>query len=185
MATSEPRVSLTSVALCFRQSHPEFRESVLKAYYAYHAEHFRCVPQGHNFLNGSRESACSWCGRTREQVRWDELPPECADRPPMPDIEDTILSEEKKMWLLLDRAEKEVPALVAKHGMSGETLAMLYHTYGYDPETVASVVTVPPQMLAGYHAAMELERDRSRAAQVKVVVRVAENPVSKSEKDNS
>lgn len=56
--------------------------------------------------------------------------------------------------------------------MSGETLAVLHHTHGYDPETVDGVVSVPPQIMADYHTAMETERDRSRAAIVREVVTV-------------
>ena len=88
----------------------------------------------------------------------------------MPKIKDEVLNEEQKAFALLARAEKEVPKLVTKLGMSGETLATLHHTYGYDPETVASIVPVLPHILAAYHAAMETERARSRAAQVKEVV---------------
>ena len=153
-------------------AHPETRDGVMKAYHAYNVPHFRLDPKAHNFPTLLRESACQWCGRTREQVRWDELPPECAKRPPVPEIEDVILDEERKAFALLDRAEKEVPKLVAKLGMNGETLAVLHHTHGYDPETVASIVDVPPQMLADYHAAMETERARSRAAQVKEIITV-------------
>ena len=153
-------------------AHPEARDEVMKAYHAYNVPHFRLDPKAHNFPTALRESACQWCGRTREQVRWDELPPECAKRPPVPEIEDVILGEERKTFALLARAEKEVPKLAAKLGMNGETLAVLHHTHGYDPETVASIVDVPPQMLADYHAAMETERARSRAAQVKQIITV-------------
>lgn len=158
------------IALEYFAAYPEARDSVMKAYHAYNVPHFRCDPKAHNFGSSRRESACRWCGRTREQVRWDDLPPECAKRPQVPEIEDVILDEERKAFALLARAEKEVPKMVAKHGMNGETLAVLHHTYGYDAETVASIVAVPPQMLAEYHAAMERERALSRAAQVKEVI---------------
>ena len=160
------------IALEYFRENPEARDGVMKAYHAYNVPHFRCDPKAHNFPTALRESACVWCGRTREQVRWDELPPECAKRPPVPEIEDVILGEERKAFALLARAEKDVPKLVVKLGMNGETLAVLHHTHGYDPETVASIVDVPPQMLADYHAAMETERARSRAAQVKEVITV-------------
>jgi len=150
----------------------EARNGVMKAYHAYNVPHFRSHPKAHNFGSAMRESACRWCGRTRDQVRWDELPPECAKRPVVPEIKDVILGEERKVFALLARAEKDVPKLVAKLGMNGETLAVLHHTHGYDPETVASIVDVPPQMLADYHAAMETERARSRAAKVKEVITV-------------
>lgn len=160
------------IALKYFRENPEARDGVLKAYHAYNVPHFRCDQKAHNFGSSLRESACQWCGRTREQVRWDELPPECAKRPPVPEIEDAILGEERKAFALISRAENEAPKLVAKLGMNGETLAVLHHTHGYDPETVASIVAVPPQMLADYHAAMQAERARSRAAQVKEVITV-------------
>ena len=152
----------------------------MKAYHAYNVPHFRCDPKAHNFGSSLRESACRWCGRTREQVRWDELPPECAKRPPVPGIEDVILGEERKAFALLARAEKDVPKLVARLGMNGETLAGLHHTHGYDPETVTMALEVPHSELAmkikalrpDYEAAMETERARSRAAQVKEVITV-------------
>jgi len=144
----------------------------MKAFHAYHVPHFRCDPKAHNFTSSLRESACRWCGRTREQVRWDDLPAECAKRQPSPEIEDVIIGEERKAFDLFARAEKEVPKLVAKLGMSGESLAALHHTHGYDPETVTGIVDVPPQMLADYHAAMQSERVRSRAAQSKEAITV-------------
>jgi alanyl-tRNA synthetase len=105
-------------------------------------------------------------------VRWDDLPPQCQKRPELPDIADTIQGEEEKAFALLDKATREVPKIVAKRGMSGETLAVLHHTHGYDPETVDGVVSVPPQIMADYYTAMETERDRSRAAIVREVVTV-------------
>jgi hypothetical protein len=157
------------VAEYFREN-PAARDGVMKAFHAYHVPHFRCDSQAHNFGSSLRGSSCLWCGRTREQVRWDELPPECAKRPPVPEIKDVILGEERKVFALLYRAEKDVPQLVAKLGMNGATLAVLHHTHGYDPETVASIVDVPPPMLEDYHTAMEAERARSRSAQVKEVI---------------
>lgn len=164
--------SSRQIALQYFRENPEARDGVIKAYYAYHVPHFRCDSTAHNFSGSMRESGCVWCGRTREQVRWDELPPECAKRPLMPEIEDVILREERKAFALLALAEKGVPKLVAKLGMTGETLAVLHHTHGYDLETVASIVDVPPQILSDYHAAMETERARSHAAQVKEVITV-------------
>ena len=147
-------------------AHPEAKDGVMKAYYAYHVEHFRCDTKGHNFTNGSRESKCQWCQRSREIVRWDDLPPECQKRPVSADvpIADEILGEEEKAFALLDKAARIVPKIVEKMGMSGETLAMLHHTHGYDPETVSGVVDVPPALIAKYHEAMTREQSRSRAA---------------------
>ena len=90
----------------------------------------------------------------------------------LPDVADVIRGEEEAAHALLGKAERDAKKLVSKMGMSGETLAVMHHTYGHDPETVATVIDVPPQMLAGYHAAMEMEKARCRAAQKKTVVTV-------------
>lgn len=164
---------MMTIDLQYFREHPDARDGVMKAYYAYNVPHFRSDPKSHNFGSSQRESACHWCGRTREQVRWDELPPECAKRPPVPEIEDVILGEERKAFALLARAEKDVPKLLAKLGMlNGETMAILHHTYGYDPETVSGVVDVPPVMIMEYNEAMMREQARSRAAIKREIVMV-------------
>lgn len=155
-------------SLYFKE-HPDAKDGVLKAYHAYHAAHLR-HPFAHKFSGPDRESCCEWCGRTRELVRWDELPGHCQQRPERPDVEDVIRGEETKAFALFKKAEAVVPKLVARLGMSGGTLAILHHTHGYDPETVAGVVDVPAQAMADYHAAMELEKTRSRAARKKTLI---------------
>ena len=163
---------LRSMASNYFSEHPAAKDEVMKAYFAYHTQHIRDNPGAHNFAGPWRDCECQWCGRSRELVRWDDLPPQCQKRPEPPDIADTIRGEEEKAFALLDKANREVPKLVAKLGMKGETLAVLYHTHGYDPETVDGVVPVPPQIMEDYHTAMETERDRSRAAIVREVVTV-------------
>lgn len=163
---------LRSIASNYFGEHPDAKDEVMKAYFAYHTQHIRDNPVAHNFAGPWRDCECQWCGRSRELVRWDDLPAQCQNRPELPDIAATIQAEEEKAFALLDKATREVPKLVAKLGMSGETLAVLHHTHGYDPETVDGVVNVPPQIMADYHAAMEAERDRSRAAIVREVVTV-------------
>lgn len=150
--------------------HPGAKDEVVKAHFAYHIQHIRDNPGAHHFAGPWRHCECHWCGRSREQVRWDDLPAQCQHRPELPDIAGTIRGEEERAFALSDKATREVPKLVAKLGMSGETLAILHHTHGYDPETVAGIVDVPPQMLTDYHTAMEEERCRSRAAFVRDVI---------------
>lgn len=161
---------MRSIVEKYFEGHPDAKDEVMKAYFAYHTQHIRDNPGAHNFTGPWRDCECQWCGRSRELVRWDDLPAQCQKRPELPDIADTIRGEEEKAFALLDKATREVPKLVAKLGMSGETLAVLHHTHGYDPETVDGVVNVPPQIMADYHTAMETERDRSRAAIVREVV---------------
>ena len=115
---------------------------------------------------------CFWCGRTRENVRWDDLPAECQSRPSDAElgISESLESEEKKAHAIHEKAKVHVPRLVTKMGMSGETLATLHHTHGYDPETVSGVVDVPPEIMEAYNASMETERSRSRDAIVREVI---------------
>ena len=167
---------MQNIVTSYFQSHPEARDGVMKAWYAYHAPHFRCDPSSHNFSSALRESRCAWCGRSREDVRWDNLPSECQKRPQIAEIDDTIFDEEKKAFALFGRADVEVPKLVEKFGLSGSTLATLHHTHGFDPETVAGIVDVPKQMIEDYHTAMEKERELSRSSQVKKLISVQISP---------
>ena len=163
---------LQSLAIGYFEEHPETKDGVTKAFHAYHVPHFRFHSAAHNFLSSSRTCECFWCGRTRENVRWDDLPAECQKRPSSADIEipDVLESEEKTAHALFEKAKTHVPKLVRKLGMSGATLAILHHTHGYDPETVAGVVDVPAEVMAGYHHEMETERCRSRKAIVREVI---------------
>lgn len=156
--------SLKQIAVRYFEEHPQARDGVMKAYYAYHANHFRLEPKGHNFTSGDRHSKCLWCGRSREMVRHDNLPPECLERPKVANIEDSILDEEVSALNLLSRAEKEVPNLLRKMGVSGKTLAVLHHTYGYPPETVADFTLVSDAMMEEYKFFMKAESERSRHA---------------------
>ena len=168
--TPEAAKPLRPIVDKYFEEHLDAKDEVMKAYFAYHTQHIRDNPGAHNFAGPWRDCECQWCGRSRELVRWDDLPAQCQNRPELPDIAATIQGEEEKAFVLLDKATREVPKIVAKLGMSGETLAVLHHTHGYDPETVDGVVNVPPQIMADYQAAMETERDRSRAAIVREVV---------------
>jgi hypothetical protein len=164
---------------------PEDVNAVMKAYHAYHVDHFRSHRKAHNFLSSSRISECEWCGRTREDVRWDTLPPECQMRPAYADIPigDALTEEEAKAHAVYDRAKGDVPRLVKKMGMSGNTLAKLHHTHGYDPETVSGIVDVPQDVMEEYHSSMEIERDTSRKAIVREVVTCVFDETAKQAED--
>ena len=170
--TLEVAKPLRPIVEKYFEEHPDAKDEVKKAYFAYHTQHIRDNPGAHNFAGPWRDCECAWCGRSRESVRWDDLPAQCQKRPELPDIADTIRGEEEKAFSLLEKATREVSKIVAKLGMSGNTLAILHHTHGYDPETVDSVVPVPPHIMADYHATMETERERSRVAIVREVVTV-------------
>ena len=162
---------ISAIAHQYFKDHPDAKDEVMKAFFAYHT-HLRGHPEAHNFLTSLRESECQWCGRSREMVRWDDLPPQCAKRPFVPEIKDCIRSEEEKAFALLEKAAKDAPKLVAGMGMSGETLAVLHHTHGYDPETLAGVVRIPDELMKDYHMEMEKQRALSRACHVKEVINV-------------
>lgn len=160
------------IADAYFKANPEAKDDVMAAYYAYHAGHFRTEPFGHNFTSGLRESKCVWCNRSREMVRHDELPPICLNRPDLKDVAEVIRDEEVIAFGLFAKAEADVKRAVAKRGMSGDTLAILYHTHGHDPETVAAITEVSPQAMADFYANMEVERARSRASMKRTVVTV-------------
>ena len=144
--------------------HPEARNDVTKAWYAYLAPHFLLTADGHNFTSTLRESRCVWCGRSREMVRWDDLPPACHLRPPIPGIADCIKCEESVAFRLIDKAADFVGSYIAANGLSGATLAKLHHTHGYDPETVAAFFPINHEQMSDYQSEMEMERAKSRGA---------------------
>lgn len=137
-----------------------------KAVYAYH-EH--ALPLSHFFNSNNRTARCVQCERSREQVRWDELPAHCAG--PYSSMlargkekaESILMDEEKNYSRLIDSAKDMVPRFIAKMGINGKTLAILHHTHGYEPEVVAGIVDVDRQSMIDYESEMEIERSRSRA----------------------
>ena len=147
-----------STARTYFAEHPDAMDEVRKATFAYHFNHIRVHPQAHNFSSVLPSAACRWCRRTREQVRWDDLPPECGNRPELPEVAATVKAEEQKAWARVAAAEKEVPALIAK----GLTLADLHRTHGFDPDTVAAIVPVSREMWSQYEHQMQEERELSR-----------------------
>ena len=140
--------------------HPQSKDEVMKAYYAYHIPHYRLNPKSHNFLNGSRYSACVWCHRTREQVRWDDLPPECDS---IPDdahslIEDVILKEEQQYVRLSNRSESIIKKILKERKMSGSTLAFIKQTYGILPEDVCDILDIDYEVSLRKDFEMEEEK---------------------------
>lgn len=156
--------ALRTIADKYFSENPEQKDHVMKAYHAFHVNHFREHSESHHFLNGNRDCECFWCSRSREQVRHDSLPAECLAHPDASvlDIETVIANEEAKAHALFERAKSVVPAFIRKHGLTGESLATLHHTFGFDPETVAGVVDVPESLISDYHERMNEERQLSR-----------------------
>src|ERR1051326_5480244 len=133
---------MTSIVKKYFEDHPDDKNHVIKAYYAYHTPHFRLTSKGHNFTNGSRYCKCIWCERSREEVRHDDLPAECLNRPKIEGIQNVIQSEEERYYYLLSRADKEIPKIIKKLGLNGKTLAILHHTCGYDLDTAQTVLNI-------------------------------------------
>lgn len=164
-------------------SRPDIRMVMAKHHYGMSLAHFSEAPGAHNFTSADPQSACAWCGRTRLAVKFDDLPPECSARPASAgtSLPVSILSEEHRYFKLLERAERDVPAVIAQRGMSGATLEYMHATLGYDPEVVDSVVPVPKGMLVEYERRREEARTLSRQRQVRTVVTVAQPPAGQSQ----
>lgn len=161
------------IARQYFEEHPEEKDGVLKAWYAFHAPHWRVMPDMplHNFTSSQRWSKCINCGRSREEVRYDELSPRCLQHVKPMDIAEVLADEARSFLALLERAKTFVPKFIEKNKLNGETLAILHHTYGCDPETVASVCNVEiKSFMADYEQSMEEERARSRACQKKEII---------------
>jgi hypothetical protein len=161
------------IAVDYFSKHPDAKDEVIRAYLAYHTTHFRDHPNAHNFEGPWRNNICKWCGRSRELVRWDDLPVGCQSRPSWINdlsIESIIKDEEEKYYNLNKRAVVEVPKLIAKMGLSGDTLSTLHHTYGYCPEIISDIVDISDEIMEQYNAKMDGERDLSRKAWTPKVV---------------
>lgn len=157
------------------EEHPEARAGVMKAFYAFNAGHYRAeeLPV-HNFTSAARLSQCVWCGRSREDVRYDDLPPECLKRPADADksIAAVIYGEEERCFAIMDKAKTHIPKLLEKLGpLTGELLAVLHHTYGYPPEVVEDVVEVPKQLLEGYNTEMAAFSQKSRESRKITIIK--------------
>jgi hypothetical protein len=147
---------------------PDAYDDVHKAAVAFHTE--RWEPGAHYFSSSLRQSKCFWCGRSREQVRYDDLPPECAKHEEPSDIAAIILKGEFAAIKLLDSAESFIPRFFEENTITGESLAVLHHTHGFDFETICGVEPKAELMHADYELFMNAERARSRAAQKKAEI---------------
>jgi len=125
----------------FFLNNPAARDEVIKAVFAYHYVHFSEHPAAHNFTNGSRYCACRWCGRTRELVRWDDLPPTCSNRPKSQPIEQTIFDEEARSFALIKEAGPKVQKAVRRFGsLNAECVKFLWETHGIDKEIAVTCI---------------------------------------------
>ncbi len=116
------------VAEDYLKTHPEAWEGIKKATYAYHNPN---LPTAHVFYDKERTAPCELCGRTREDVRWDALPPQCAERKTVT-ITEVIAREEVRFDKVMVRAEK-LAATLDVSTLTGEDLSTFHHTHGIDP----------------------------------------------------
>lgn len=157
----------------YSQEHPEAKDGVIRASYAYHSinntgDHkwprFPHVDYhtGYNIFQDNeldpfshlRDDQCMVCGRTRREVRWDSNPPECAGWKPT-DIEGTILNEEKSFIDLLEKSGPLIKKVIKKRGLSGGTLSFLHHTHGIDIEVVEHHVELTNELRSDYDVEWE------------------------------
>ena len=143
---------MKSKLLEYFESHPEARNQVMKAYYAYHAD----VTQDHSHkFEKTVESRCAECGRTREEVRWDELPPTCLKWKEPESVSSIIHNEEKKYWKLVSRMEPFVGKFFKDKAVTGEHLAYLHQTHGFPAEDVCEIMGVKFESVRADYEASE------------------------------
>lgn len=161
IATSKSEI----VDTYFNNSNPDAQNDVLRALFAYGFVHFREHPEAHLFNGPWRDCRCEWCNMSREEVRWcEELPYRCQKRPEWINkysIEDILTQETQKYEALLERGKTEIPKFIKKHGLTGETLSVLFHTYGHTPDEVADHFIIPDDVKTEYDQLMEIEKQRS------------------------
>lgn len=144
----------------------EALQGAKKAYFAYHADERE--GGAHAYWRDGRFATCCWCGRQRFEVRHDNLPAKCQERPDdwPPDVENVIRGEEEKAFELLEEAQDEIPEMVdcEPEELDGARIAKLQHTHGYQPVTVESALgfEMSKQQRREYEDEMQRHREASR-----------------------
>lgn len=108
--------------------------------------------RAHKFLGKWSSSACEWCGRTRGEVRFDNLPPHCLERPERMPL--TPMNEDA--WRVLDRACKIVLPILRKRELTPQLLVVLHRTLGFPMEVVATITPVSNKEKLEYQKLMAL-----------------------------
>lgn len=165
----------TEIVQSYVRTHPECHGGIARATFAYHRNHRE--KNAHYFAGSWREAECRWCGRSREQVRWDDSPPECAARPEWADqsIESVVAREEVLFAKVLERAKVLAVELDISQ-LTGASLATLHHTHGIDPSMLECALmelgrgSLPQNLHDEYQAAYEEHRETGKRGQKRVVV---------------
>lgn len=146
-------------ALAYCEAHPEAKDIIIRAAYAYHMEPHELF--SHNFSGQERNATCYLCGQSREGVRWNwyNKSPRCEGRSikERPDICGIISTEEKKFSKTLERADK-ISASMDVNTVTGEELAVIHHTHGVPLSVLEDALScegkkLPFSVVADYEAA--------------------------------
>jgi hypothetical protein len=162
--------------------------SLGKAHYAYH-DHQTVNHNAHRFPSGLfqhkidvqrnghmmtvnqdmpdriRYEACIDCGRSRYDVRWDDLPGQCLSADARPSIQSVVYREEANFLEKLEEAQNVIPDILKKKfsgELTSESLFYLQSTTGYNPDIVAMFVeqNLEP-LMPGFDALMDEHKRKS------------------------
>jgi hypothetical protein len=167
--------NLKKIADSYFIDNPDKKSDVVKAYYAYHASHGE---YGAHYFDGSKKvSACRFCNRMRENVRWDDSIPTCLSRPSYMDttIESVIKKEEELFSKVMTRATRIANDIVDINTITGEDLSYYHHTHGVDPSMLECAMLaigkkLPEKLHEEYMVAYEAHSLTGKAGEKKVVL---------------
>ncbi len=155
--------------------HPEVKAEINRAILAYHSD--RWTLGGHLFsgvyipgqLGGGSESVCQWCGRSREQIRWDDLPPKCAGRPKDADMYvGVVMRREEQLFARVIERASQMAVKIDPTTLTGEELAIIHHTHGIDPSMLeialmeAGCGPLPQDLHDAYQVAYDQHRQTGK-----------------------
>lgn len=155
---------------------PDKKSEVIKAHYAYHRSY--AETKSHYFHGASKDSECRFCGRTRSDVRWDDLVPECLNRPDYMDssIESVIKKEEILFQKVLDRALKIASEITDINLITGEDLSVYHHTHGVDPSMLECALLtlgkqLPEYLHEEYRIAYQTHSATGKLGEKKIIIK--------------
>lgn len=158
-----------------------------KATYAYHMT-ARMGKDAHSFLHTFKslsmdtatdfqlrkfkQDRCEWCGRSREEIRWDSNLPSCSERPVSENrffgmtTGEVIHSEEESYFALIERAKNGSIQRVLDKKFNGELTAKalfyVQNTLGYEPDIVSLVLDLEVEdLMVEYESLMDAHRRKS------------------------
>lgn len=151
---------MRAIADQYFTEHPEAKDGVMRAWHAYHVYHPYQHPEAHNFDGPYRDCKCSWCGRSRENVRHDDLPATCSRRPLHKEIKDVIKLEEQKANIVLNNAEIYIPKILKTRELNGDTLFFFHGTHGWPIDVVELIIDIPLKARNEYEQLLQAEAQK-------------------------